>query len=272
MLAALNKMWQEEEGKDCGFRLDEWYFTSVAYADDTVVLATSQKALEQMVLDLTEGFRETDLEICELELNTQVTRPLAASGRRKGGMDRQTDTRLDVHDAQRKLSTIDTKPHETITRSTQKKKHNAPRCPYLNLNQRMEALAKAVWPRMKWEAPAWHSSKTWQEKRRTRGASMVADTARQSGGQERQQKQTWWIMNRLQKKGPMTHGQVRKGHFYTDGQAKWQGQIREHGDTTSTQETRGLQCWRDAPTKPRSKWDGVHPKRFSYCKSGKHKF
>ena len=62
VLAALNKKWRRK-GKDFGFRLDEWYFPSVAYADDIVVKATSQKALEQKIQDLTEGFREIGLEI-----------------------------------------------------------------------------------------------------------------------------------------------------------------------------------------------------------------
>ena len=45
LVALNNKCWKKGEESD--FRLDEWYFPSVEYADDIVVLATSQKALEQ---------------------------------------------------------------------------------------------------------------------------------------------------------------------------------------------------------------------------------
>ena len=62
MLAALNKKWRRK-GKYFGIRLDELYFPSVAYADDIVVKATSQKALEQKIQDFTEGFREIGLVI-----------------------------------------------------------------------------------------------------------------------------------------------------------------------------------------------------------------
>ena len=52
----------ETKGHNSGFRLDEWYFPSVAYADDIVMLRTSQEARKQMILDLIEGFREIGLE------------------------------------------------------------------------------------------------------------------------------------------------------------------------------------------------------------------
>ena len=76
----------------------------LAYAEDIVVLATSRKVVEQMILDLTEGFRDIGLEIDhvknKLEHHTQATRPSVASGRRKNSMDRQVDIRRDYHDAE----------------------------------------------------------------------------------------------------------------------------------------------------------------------------
>ena len=41
--------------EECGLKLDEWCFPSVAYADDIVAPATSQKARERMNVNLTEG-------------------------------------------------------------------------------------------------------------------------------------------------------------------------------------------------------------------------
>ena len=82
--------WTKHDGKGkIGFRLDE---PSVAYADDIVVLATLQQALEQMILDLREGFKEIGPRNrpCEnkLELNAQAKGTMAASGGRKSGMDK----------------------------------------------------------------------------------------------------------------------------------------------------------------------------------------
>ena len=120
VLAVLNKTWWTRR-KEYGFRLDAWYFPSVAYADDIVVLATSQKALEQMILHLTEGLREMGLEMghAKKELNAQVTGTMATSRGRKSGIGRKADLRRDLHVAERKLSTVGTTRRETSTGNVQ---------------------------------------------------------------------------------------------------------------------------------------------------------
>ena len=45
-------------------------------ADDNVVVATSQKALEQMILDLTEGFREMGSDTSHAKKNWSPTHKL----------------------------------------------------------------------------------------------------------------------------------------------------------------------------------------------------
>ena len=75
MLSALNK-----NGGICGkstsLRLAECYFPGVTYSGDFVVLATSQKALEQTTLDPTEGFRDTGIDICHAKTNWRSTHKL----------------------------------------------------------------------------------------------------------------------------------------------------------------------------------------------------
>ena len=50
-----------EQRDKIGFRLNETHFPSVAYADDIAVMATSTMALERIILDLTENFKENGL-------------------------------------------------------------------------------------------------------------------------------------------------------------------------------------------------------------------
>ena len=80
-------------------------------------LAASQKTLEPMVLfghhRMVQRNRRRDRPFNnKLDFNTQVTRPMVASGGRKGGMDRRIDFRRDLRDAEREFSTIGATPHE----------------------------------------------------------------------------------------------------------------------------------------------------------------
>ena len=101
--------------------MDEWYSPSVAYAGDIVVLATSQQALEQMILDLTDGFEDLGPEIIHgYKRETQ-----------KVAWTEQANTRRDVHGAERELSSIGTAPHEALSRNLQKMAQKVLCCPYL---------------------------------------------------------------------------------------------------------------------------------------------
>ena len=90
---ALSKNWLTK-GKEYGFRLDEWYGPTVAYADGIVVLATSQKTFEHMMFALTEGFRERGLEIGHAKTNWSSTHKLRDPGLQSGGRKRGMDKKM----------------------------------------------------------------------------------------------------------------------------------------------------------------------------------
>ena len=83
-----------EKSKEFGFRLDECHLPSVANADDIVVLAMSQKALEQLILDLHRRVQRNWARagpVCFSSTN-MLQDPWLQAGGRKRGMDGKPDT------------------------------------------------------------------------------------------------------------------------------------------------------------------------------------
>jgi hypothetical protein len=267
ILMNLNKKWQSA-GTDYGFRLDGWYFPSVAYADDIVVLATSQEALEQMIRDLTNEFRKVGLEIGHSKTNWSSS---------------VTPTRhcLNAGDAKVEWKSIFTYVGICMTlqgttapamqhrmkqaQGTYRKWQQVIGCPWIHLNQRMKAVEKAVWPSLLWGAAAWHPTKVWQEKLSSWGARAIADAAR-IRKHEDMDAVTWWRERHrkghaiMQQYG-MDPNVERKVQLH-----RWAGHVARaetNSNTAMALRTRGLQWWRDAQKRYNSKWDGVHPKRFS---------
>ena len=139
----------------------------------TLLTATSQKALEHLILDLTEGFSD---------------RP---SKNKTGAQHKFQDPRLQAGDARVAWKPLiyvwicmmlngNSAPsvqHRTKqAQGTFRNWHKVLRCPYSALVQRMWALAKAV--SMMRGAPACHPTEAWQEKLTSWGARIVADTSR----------------------------------------------------------------------------------------------
>ena len=55
-----------------------------------------------------------------VEINAQATRPMATRGRRTSGVVKKTFLRRDLHDPERKLSTVGTTSHEASATNLQK--------------------------------------------------------------------------------------------------------------------------------------------------------
>ena len=108
-------------------------------------------------------------------------------------------------------------------------------------------------------------TRQWQNKLTSWRARIVADTARLRKAEgttpvelwKERHKQGHMMMSRYE----MNPNQERK-NCYPGGQATSQGQTQTRSHQKSLR-TGGLQWWRDVQKMHRSKWDGVHPKRFS---------
>ena len=101
-------------------RNDKWKKTS---ADDIAVIAKPTNRLDQLILDLTEGFTNIGLEKKTFEhtqeLETHSGSTTAESGRHSGGVDRTSDVRGHLHAVERQLFTFDSTQDATNTRHMQ---------------------------------------------------------------------------------------------------------------------------------------------------------
>ena len=118
------------------------------------------ETLEQLLLDFTDGFRDTGIEKGHATKNwssTQTTRSMIESGRRSSSTDRK------MKNCWTRCSTT---PYETCTRNIQTVAQTFVQTvaqsfvlPVFTSQTDKGALANAMWPSVMWGAPAWHPQK-----------------------------------------------------------------------------------------------------------------
>ena len=86
VLRKLNGLWARRQNHKTGFKIDSWWFPSLAYADDIILLARSKAALERMIIEATEAFAEARLEIGHAKTNWSSYPPVPGSTLQAGPM------------------------------------------------------------------------------------------------------------------------------------------------------------------------------------------
>ena len=241
---------------------------SVAYADDIVITATSLKALEQMIMDLTAEFKTAGLKIGHSKTNWSSTTPMP--GVHLQAEDAKVLWQPTLVFVGIELSLQGTSAPAILHRmgkaqATYNRWSSVLRCPWVPAAKRIEIMLKSVWPSLLWGAGAWHPTKVWQHKLSSWGARTAACVAGARRGETEEIGDWWRRMHRTGHAILERHGsdpdQARRLQLH-----RWAGHLaRMPADSPSGSalRTRGLQWWRFAQRKHHSKWDGVHSKRFN---------
>ena len=266
ILMRLNSKW-EKNGGEYGFKLDNWWFPSVAYADDIIIAATSQKALEQMISDLTTDFKTAGLEIGHNKTNWSSTTPLPGvhlQAEEARVLWQPTFVFVGIEMSLQGTSAPAIKHRMGRAQATLNRWSSVLRCPWVPAAKRIRVMLKSVWPSLLWGAAVWHPTKEWQDKLSSWGARVAASVAGVKRGITEEIGDWWRRMHRVGHNILEQHGgdanRARRLQLH-----QWAGHLaRLPADSTSGSalRARGLQWWRYAQHRHSSKWDGVHTKRF----------